>query len=351
MPSSYAGLIDASVDNNSHSFLIDMIGMNQRVLELGAADGDVTKVLVDRGCRVVAVERDPDAIETLRTHECTVVEGDLNDAQTLETLDGPFDVVCAGDVLQHLTDPQGVLNRAVRLLAPGGRLVASVPNIAHVDVRLALMQGRFDYSDTGLLDQSHLHHFTLKRIEGLAARAGLAILDMRRVIVPPFQTDIELSRADVAGDLLAELQAAPEAETYQFVFLAVPHDGDHQTTLLASRISELQAEVARLQAFERPRMATPDDPAILAAHGALVSREHLLGLEGTVAELRAALAAAQSRNQRLRTGLTDARQRVKRLNTRLNAARAEITAIRRSRTWRIGRLFTQPFGALRSRMR
>ena len=46
------------------------------------------------------------------------------------------------------------------MLAPGGYVVLSVPNVAHADVALALLDGRFRYTDTGLLDRTHLRFFT-----------------------------------------------------------------------------------------------------------------------------------------------------------------------------------------------
>ena len=63
--------------------------------------------------------------------------------------EGPFDVVLAGDVLEHVRDPGRVLEQARELLAPGGRLIVSVPNFGHWYVRLRTVLGVFDYDQRG----------------------------------------------------------------------------------------------------------------------------------------------------------------------------------------------------------
>lgn len=63
-----------------------------------------------------------------------------------------FDVITLVDVLEHLKDPIALLHRLERLLAPQGRLLLSVPNVAHASVRLELLNGQFDYETTGILN-------------------------------------------------------------------------------------------------------------------------------------------------------------------------------------------------------
>ena len=53
--------IDPEAENNPHAFALEMIGYNKSVLEVGSATGYFTKVLVERGCKVVGMEIDPDA--------------------------------------------------------------------------------------------------------------------------------------------------------------------------------------------------------------------------------------------------------------------------------------------------
>jgi 2-polyprenyl-3-methyl-5-hydroxy-6-metoxy-1,4-benzoquinol methylase len=246
----YWAPVDPDAPNNSHAFSLQLIGHNRRVLELGPAAGHFTKALVDNGCRVVGIEVDPDAAERVRTWAERVVVGDLSDpaviAQAID--DEGFDVVVGGDVLEHLPDPLRVLRACRAALKPGGYVVLSLPNIAHADVKLQLLAGRFPYRDTGLLDRTHLHFFTLESIEEMVRHAGLLLVDIRRVTLPVFTTEQAVDRSTVSDDQLASVLADAESETYQFVVRATLHDGDAEIANLAARAVQLQTELDRERA-------------------------------------------------------------------------------------------------------
>lgn len=240
--SRYDAVVNPDAHNDCHAIALRMIGWNQRVLELGAANGFMTRALAAWNNKVTAVEYDPDAAVHLKESAESVLIGDLNDPGLLAQISGPYDVVLAGDVLEHLIDPDRVLLQAVEKLAPGGRVVVSLPNIAHADIRMRLVQGRFDYTRVGLLDETHIRFFTHKTVHEFVRRAGLVIVDMQRVRIPAFETEQRVDRKDVPTAVLNEILADPEAETYQFVFTAVRHDGSDQLTKLADQFLTLKAE-------------------------------------------------------------------------------------------------------------
>ncbi len=251
--------VDPDAPNNSHAYALQLIGSNKRVLELGPAAGHFTRALVAAGCRVVGVEIDPAAANGLEPLAERVVVGDLSDPAVIASAldeDG-FDVVVAGDVLEHLPDPLSVLRACRAALRPGGYVVMSLPNIAHADVKLQLLAGNFAYRDTGLLDRTHLHFFTLGSIEEMLRDAGLLMIDLRRVVIPVFTTEQAVDPATVSPELLATVTADRESEVYQFVVRAVVHDGDAEVAELAAHAvalrSELEHERARRQRAESQR--------------------------------------------------------------------------------------------------
>ena len=203
--------VDASAPNSCHAFSLELIGHNRRVLELGPAAGHFTKALVDQGCRVVGVEIDPDAAQQAAKIADEVIVGDLSDPDVVRSAidEELFDVVVAGDVLEHLPDPLRVLRACREALRPGGFVVMSLPNIAHADVKLQLLSGQFRYQDTGLLDRTHLHFFTLDSIREMVRDAGLLMVDLRRVVAPVFHTEQALEPTDVAPEVLAAASADP----------------------------------------------------------------------------------------------------------------------------------------------
>jgi hypothetical protein len=120
---------------------------------------------------------------------------DIEDAACRDELAAlaPFDVVLLGDVLEHLRDPWATLRA---LTALGGRIVLSVPNVAHWTGRRALLRGRFPYAEHGLFDRTHLRFFTLASARALAEGAGLRIVAERFAPAPlPLQARVPALRA------------------------------------------------------------------------------------------------------------------------------------------------------------
>jgi 2-polyprenyl-3-methyl-5-hydroxy-6-metoxy-1,4-benzoquinol methylase len=133
------------------------------------------------GCSVVAVELSTDAAELARPYCERLIVGDADTMDMDAEFRGErFDAVLFADVLEHLRDPGRVLLRVRPLLADGGAVIASIPNVAHGSVRLALLNGQFRYTPTGLLDNTHLRFFTRDSVRDLFEAAGYHISHWQR---------------------------------------------------------------------------------------------------------------------------------------------------------------------------
>ncbi len=86
-----------------------------------------------------------------------------------------FDYIIFGDVLEHLHDPEKALKYCINYLRGEGMIIISVPNVMHISVMEQLMQGNFSYTETGLLDKTHIHFFTCNEIIRTLDRAGYEI--------------------------------------------------------------------------------------------------------------------------------------------------------------------------------
>ncbi len=113
------------------------------VLDIGCATGVVARALKELGCRVTGVEVSDDMAREAARHADEVVVGDISRAETREKLAGPYDCIVFADVLEHLVDPWETLRWARELLADGGCVLASIPNVAYYEVRFGLLAGRF----------------------------------------------------------------------------------------------------------------------------------------------------------------------------------------------------------------
>lgn len=93
-----------------------------------------------------------------------------------EIAPGSLDLILCLDVLEHLVDPWSVVKRLSPLLAPGGRLIVSVPNIRHWKfIWRLLTRADFNYKDAGLLDRTHLRFFVRHTAAALATAGGLRL--------------------------------------------------------------------------------------------------------------------------------------------------------------------------------
>jgi 2-polyprenyl-3-methyl-5-hydroxy-6-metoxy-1,4-benzoquinol methylase len=212
--------------NSTDANILRLVDKGKRILELGCGSGHMSQALKAQGCNVVGVEIHPQAAQAAAEICERVIIADL-DYVSLDRELGQdrFDVVLAADVLEHLKDPLPVLRSVKEFLSPRGYIVISIPNVAHISIRLALLAGRFPYGETGLLDQTHLRFLTRESLEKLMEDAGLAIGQMERILrVPadPSQFEVPYDPEILPPGLLEKILQDPEALTYQFVLSAYP---------------------------------------------------------------------------------------------------------------------------------
>jgi SAM-dependent methyltransferase len=232
----------------SLSVVLELVGPDRRVLDLGCATGHTARGFVAQGCTVVGVDRDEAAAEKAGEALEQLVVGDLDTLDLVDTFgERSFDAVVYDDVLGALRDPRGSLRQARRLLRPGGTLVTSVHNVGHGDVRLALLTGHWDYAQSGPLDEAHLRFYTHDSIRRLLQTSGFAVVDTRRIERPLFGTELGLSPSDHPTEVVEAVLASPDSQAYQFVLRSVPDDADGAVALLSEREHVAAAEAASLR--------------------------------------------------------------------------------------------------------
>jgi 2-polyprenyl-3-methyl-5-hydroxy-6-metoxy-1,4-benzoquinol methylase len=166
---------DSDRFSRNHIF-IEEARKYRSILECGCSTGFISKQLAAGGSRVVGIEIDAEAAEQARQFCARVLPIDLNRHDWTGVVDERFDLVTFGDVLEHLLEPQAVLRDTRNVLAPGGRVLISLPNIAYWTMRVKLLTGKFEYQSMGLLDYTHLRFFTLDTARKMIEQAGYRIL-------------------------------------------------------------------------------------------------------------------------------------------------------------------------------
>src|SRR5919204_5268757 len=192
-----------------------------RVLDPGCGSGLVGAQLRKQGHVVVGVDAapGPDAAAYLDKLVVADLDAGLPAAAAEE---GPFDIVVAADVLEHLRVPDRLLRELHAVCRPDAVLVVSVPNIGHWYPRLRIGLGRFDYDHRGILDATHMRFFTWRSFAGLAYRAGWLVEQRRLTGLPLEVLTRDGASARPLNRLVARLDRAgrtvwPTLFAYQYV--------------------------------------------------------------------------------------------------------------------------------------
>jgi 2-polyprenyl-3-methyl-5-hydroxy-6-metoxy-1,4-benzoquinol methylase len=130
------------------------------IYDIGCAQGFLGQLLTGANFVLYGMDYDAVAVEAARPFYRAVRPADI-EAALPPAFPERADVIVLADVLEHTRHPDDCLRRIAQAYAhPGARFVISLPNVAHLYVRLSLLAGRFDYAERGILDRTHLRFFT-----------------------------------------------------------------------------------------------------------------------------------------------------------------------------------------------
>jgi SAM-dependent methyltransferase len=154
----------------------------QRIFDVGCAAGNLAAKLKAVGKEVVGVDCVPELVASAKKIADRVYLADV-EAFEIPEEERPFDAILYADVLEHLRDPLSLLKKHRPHLAPGGSVVASIPNVQYYKLLGAAAMGCWDYADGGMLDKTHVRFFGWINIEELFVGAGYKIICRKRNVV------------------------------------------------------------------------------------------------------------------------------------------------------------------------
>ncbi|MCL2223679.1 MAG: methyltransferase domain-containing protein [Defluviitaleaceae bacterium] len=209
-------------ENTSHSKALGRIKPNSMVLEFGPAGGAMTEYLRDElNCQVYIVELDKDDFDKAIVFAKDGLCGNASDLEWLTKFSQVrFDYILFMDILEHLYDPDIVLKNAVSLLRDNGRILVSVPNIAHSSIIINLLQNKFEYKPEGLLDNTHIRFFTYYSLHKMLDSSGLTVTLEDATYMHPNNTEFSNDYMNLNGNTDI-LKSKKFEAVYQFVFESV----------------------------------------------------------------------------------------------------------------------------------
>lgn len=174
--------------SNARTQIAPLLPVHARnVLEVGCGAGGTIRWLKETGRveRAWGMELFESAAAVAREHCEDVVVGDAETLIRNSFASQQFDLMLCLDVLEHMVDPWRFLTTAQGLLAPGGKLIISVPNIRCARVLWPLLtRGEWRYADDGILDRTHLRFFTRESALQLGATSNLRVQRCLGSVVP-----------------------------------------------------------------------------------------------------------------------------------------------------------------------
>lgn len=218
---------------NARGDLISLIKRDRNdpihVLEVGCGGGATLNRIkyLFPNAQVRGIELVEDVAE-LGINQVDIIQGNI------ETMQLPyekqyFDYIIFGDVLEHLYDPEAVLQKLKPYLrVGGGQFLCSIPNVMHVSVILSLLQGEFRYEDAGILDRTHIRFFTWRSICAMLNRCGLEPTDLSTSVVK-VKTTKENEELLQAIYSLPRIAPKEQFQVYQYVLSAGIADDEEVT--------------------------------------------------------------------------------------------------------------------------
>ncbi len=206
--------------NNNLMRLIQRIKKDSTVLEFGPSTGRLTSFMVSElQCTVYGVEIDEDAFSVCKKYLKKGLCGDIEDYAWQEKFSGvTFDYVIFADVLEHLHDPKRVIQEVKPFLKEDAEILVSIPNIAHNSVLIELLQGRFDYTGTGLLDNTHIHFFTMQTCREMFEESGYHLVYSDGTTAEPYNTEIANSFNNFPVAAEQYLSSRDYGNLYQIIY-------------------------------------------------------------------------------------------------------------------------------------
>ena len=195
---------------------------------------DLQAILVGNGKNILVFESTPTSLsEILVKQNCKVKKIIIKENNPLEDLldSEKFDVIVLGDFLQCIKSPELILNKLKNFLNTDGYLVCSITNIAHAYNRIKLLNGEFDYTQDGLINERFLRFFTFDTFLYLLSEVNYSVTKLYREKMDLDLIDSKkLKYFTIPDELIESIKKDPESLVSKYVFSVIPKSNDNSGT-------------------------------------------------------------------------------------------------------------------------
>lgn len=158
--------------------VLEFIGKNKRVLDIGCYDGYITEKIKNQNNEVVGIDISKEGVRLCVERGINCIEYDIE--KSFPFNDKSFDVVFGGEIIEHIFDTDAMIQEIRRVLKPNGFLILTTPNIAALTKRIRLLFGKNPFIEIGLISDDgmsagHIRYFTINSLKKLLNRNDFII--------------------------------------------------------------------------------------------------------------------------------------------------------------------------------
>jgi 2-polyprenyl-3-methyl-5-hydroxy-6-metoxy-1,4-benzoquinol methylase len=211
-------------ENNDDSLYVisTKIEHGSIVLDIGAGIGALGSYLSNNyGCVCDCIVHPAHEL-TENFSDYNIYFADLDSPESIAelSLDKKYDYIIVADVIEHLKDASALLDFISKILATNSHLIISIPNIAYIGIVASLLANDFEYSEEGLLDNTHVKFYTLKTILKLLENSNFKIKEVQSINKSIYNSEFNDHRIDYLGPEFVEiLKCFPHLSTYQYIIV------------------------------------------------------------------------------------------------------------------------------------
>jgi 2-polyprenyl-3-methyl-5-hydroxy-6-metoxy-1,4-benzoquinol methylase len=164
------------------------------ILDIGCACGDFGMAVLENEIKaeIWGLEYDIDSVNYSKSLDIykDIYQTDLNNflEEKYKNFVGYFDYIFFGDVLEHILYPEQIVKKFKSFLKKEGKIIISIPNISHASIKANILLNNFDYTEAGILDETHIKFFTYKTFVKFLTDAGLKIEKFKPTFFGPLGT-------------------------------------------------------------------------------------------------------------------------------------------------------------------
>ncbi|MGF1453005.1 MAG: class I SAM-dependent methyltransferase [Opitutales bacterium] len=196
----------------------------KRILDIGCGAGDNAAQLKERGAVVDGLTLSEEEAAVSREFCKQVVIHDLEQGLPKD-LNGPYDAAICSHVLEHICWPEQLLEGVRKSLAPDGRLIVALPNMLNARNRIKIMLGQWNYTDSGLMDNTHFRVYTFKTAQEMLRKNGFEIIEAAASGFLPIPGWNRLPVALRGGIDRLSIRMLPGLFGHQLLYVAKPIPG------------------------------------------------------------------------------------------------------------------------------